>query len=556
MTALRLEMSPATGERLLRFVGDRIRFSLLSADGKPLPDRWRGLLRANLGRGSVLREEIITSRGGEKPMSGASWRDIPMRREANEWSLELTLTEVGYFKAKAYAVDSKGCQVWPEGPDIGISIHPDAYRTANTIYCAFTRLFGERKTATTTTDKQLDAQLKHLDKQGYSVIPPSGKLRDLTQELPHIIDTLGCRILHLLPINPTPATYARFGRMGSPYAGLDLTAIDPALIDFDRRTTGVAQFCELAGAVHGHGGRLFLDLVINHTGWSSTLHEYHPEWFLRGADGAFVSPGAWGVTWEDLVELNTRETDLWDHLAEAFLTWCRRGVDGFRCDAGYKVPTPVWQYITARVREEFPETLFLLEGLGGGWKETEALLTEGGMQWAYSELFQETTGPQVAGYLDHAHKQSRRVGVLAHYSETHDNDRLAKKGREWSLLRNRLCALASANGAYGFTCGVEWLATERVLVHGCAGLAWGNEENIVPDLARLNQLLAVHPCFFDGAKLTRLSPLDSPVLAFQRVSAAGESSVLVLVNTDVEQPQTLSLSLGGRTGDSVPAVEE
>src|SRR5207247_3771677 len=146
-------------------------------------------------------------------------------------------------------------------------------------------------------------------------------------------------------------------------------------------------------------------------------------------------------------------------------------------------------------------------------------------------------------YLDHAHKQSPRVAVLAHYSETHDNDRLAKKGREWSLLRNRLCALASANGAYGFTCGVEWLATERVLVHGCAGLAWGNEENIVPDLARLNQFLAGHPCFFDGAKLTRLSPLASPVFALQRVSVDRIHALLLLVNTDVEKSQPFSVSL-------------
>ena len=548
MMAPRLEMSPAPGERLLRFVGDRIQFRLFNAEGKALPDQSRGLLRANLGRGSVLREEIITARGGENPRSGASWRDIPMRRRGNEWFLELTLTEVGYFKAKAYAVDSKGWQVWPEGPDTGISVHPDAYRTANTIYCAFTRLFGERKTATTTTDKQLDAQLKQLDKQGYTAIPPSSKLRDLTRELPHIIDTLGCRILHLLPVNPTPTTYARFGRAGSPYAGLDLTAIDPALIEFDRRTTGVAQFCELAGAVHGQGARLFLDLVINHTGWSSTLHEDHPNWFLRGADGAFVSPGAWGVTWEDLVELNTRETDLWDHLAEAFLTWCRRGVDGFRCDAGYKVPMPVWQYIVARVRAEFPETLFLLEGLGGAWTDTETLLTEGGMQWAYSELFQEYSGLQVAGYLDHAHKQSERVGVLAHYSETHDNERLAKKGRAWSLLRNRLCALASVNGAFGFTCGVEWLATERVLVHGCTGLAWGSAENIVPELARLNSLISHHPCFFDRAMLKRLSPPDSPVFALQRVSADGQDAVLLLANTDIEKDQALTLALDPKAG--------
>lgn len=536
----KLEMVPGTGERTLRFVGDRIRLVLRRADGRPWPDRWQALLRTNVGRGAVLRQEIITSRGGEKPMTGASWRDIPMRRQGDECVIELALTEVGYFKAKAYAVDDAGWQVWPDGPDMGISVHPDAYRAANTIYCAFTRLFGESRSAISAADKQLEAQLKSLDKQGYAIIPPSGKLRDLIGELPHITDTLGCRILHLLPINPTPTTYARFGRYGSPYAGLDLTAIDPALVEFDRRTTGADQFRELAYAVHARGARIFLDLVINHTGWSSTLHENHPEWFVRGPDGAFVSPGAWGVTWEDLVELDESDRVLWDCLAEAFLTWCRRGVDGFRCDAGYKVPMPVWQYITALVREQFPDTLFLLEGLGGGWKETEALLTEGGMQWAYSELFQEFSGLQVAGYLDHALKQSERVGVLVHYSETHDNDRLARKGRAWSLLRNRLSALASVSGGYGFTCGIEWLATEKILVHGCAGLSWGSDENILPELAALNRLLAEHPCFFDSAKLTRLSKADSPVFALRRDSAEGKDSVIVLVNTDVEKPGSIS----------------
>ena len=83
-------------------------------------------------------------------------------------------------------------------------MHPDSYRTGNTIYCAFTRMFGETKTALSTENPKLEEQLKQLDEKGYSVIPPSGKLRDLVQQLPHIIDTLGCRILHLLPVNPSP----------------------------------------------------------------------------------------------------------------------------------------------------------------------------------------------------------------------------------------------------------------------------------------------------------------------------------------------------------------
>jgi glycosidase len=534
-------MSPPTGERLVRFVGDRLRFALRDATGQPCPSGWRACLRTNLGRAALQRQEIITATKAQRPAALGSWRDVPLACQGREWAVELALAEVGYFRAKAYAIDPRGWQHWPAGPDVGISVQPNACRTANTIYCAFTRLFGPTKTATTTTDPARERQLAALDRLGYTVIPPSGKFRDLIAELPHIFDTLGCRILHLLPVNPTPTTYARFGRFGSPYAALDLTAIDPALVEFDRRTTGVDQFRELTAAVHRHGGRVFLDLVINHTAWASTLLDNHPEWFARRPDGSFASPGAWGVTWEDLVELEHRFPELREQLADGFLEWCRRGVDGFRCDAGYKVPLPVWQYVTARVRQEFPDTIFLLEGLGGGWADTENLLTEGGLQWAYSELFQNYSGSQVAGYLDHALRQSSRVGLLVHYSETHDNPRLAARGRAWSLLRNRLCALASVSGAYGFTCGAEWLADERINVHASRGLSWNNPDNLVPELARLNRLLANHPCFFDGAALTRLSPADSSVYALWRVSAQGADAVLVLANTDAERAQNVVL---------------
>ena len=532
-------MDPAPGERFVRFVGDRVRFALRDGGGQP---GWRALLRTNLGRAATLRREIIAAHAGGAVPAGASWRDLPMQKTGDGWQIELPLAETGYFKAKAYLLDPKGWQHWPDGPDIGISVHPDFVRTANTVYCAFTRLFGATKNLSSARDEKLEAQFRQLDERGCAVIPPSGKLRDLARQLPHIVHTLGCRILHLLPVQPTPTTYARFGRFGSPYASLDLTAIDPALVEFDKRTTGVDQFCELTRTAHWFGARVFIDIVINHTGWGSTLQENHPEYFLRQPDGAFASPGAWGTTWEDLVELKQDDVALWDKIADALLIWCRRGVDGFRCDAGYKIPVPAWQYIIARVQDEFPETIFLLEGLGGSWEATENLLTDGGMQWAYSELFQNYSGRQVADYLDYANRQSARVGTYVHYSETHDNDRLAARGRAWSLLRNRLCALTSASGGFGFTCGVEWLAMERIRVHGCTGLNWDSADNIVPELARLNRLISDHPCFFDGAQLTRLSAPDSPVYALLRESAEGKDSVLVLVNTDVEKANSLALA--------------
>jgi starch synthase (maltosyl-transferring) len=525
-------MTPATGERLLRFVGDRILFTLRNQNAAPQKNL-RAFLRTNLGRAAELRREIISSNARSAVVANSSWRDLPMLKTSDGWRIELPLSEVGFFKAKPYLLDEKNWQHWPDGADVGISVHPNFARSANTIYCAFTRLFGATKNLSSTADGKLDAQLKSLEALGYATIPPSGAFRDLAKQLPHIVQKLGCRILHLLPVYPTPTTYARFGRFGSPYAALDLTAVNPALVEFDKHTTGIDQFCELTYAAHSLNARVFIDIVINHTGWGSTLQENNPEFFLKNPDREFASPGAWGTTWEDLVELEQHDVKLWDIIADSLIIWCKRGVDGFRCDAGYKIPVPAWQYIIARIQNEFPETIFLLEGLGGSWDATENLLTEGGMQWAYSELFQNYSGKEVAWYLDYANAQSARVGAYVHYSETHDNSRLAEKGRAWSLLRNRLCALTSPSGGFGFTCGVEWLAAEKIKVHGCTGLNWDAAENIVPELAQLNHLISNHPCFFDGAKLTRLSAPDSPIYALLRESAEGKDSVLILINTDV-----------------------
>jgi starch synthase (maltosyl-transferring) len=235
-------MLPGAGERLLRYVGDRVRFGL-ALEGERRG--WRAMLRTNLGRAQAARDELIATLGGGSTFAGMSWRDIPLVEGEGGWELDLPLTEVGFFRAKPYAIDPDGRQHWADGDDIGISVHPDCLRTANTIYCAFPRMFGDAKRLRSTRLGPLDEQLGVLERYGYTVIPPSGTLRDLAAAVPHIVTELGCRILQLLPITATPTTYARFGRFGSPYAAQSLTEIDPALAVFDKRTTVVDQFREL-----------------------------------------------------------------------------------------------------------------------------------------------------------------------------------------------------------------------------------------------------------------------------------------------------------------------
>ena len=526
---------PEPGKRLLRYCGDTIEIRLRS-DTKLTG---MAFLSTNIGSAAILRNEIIERAESRIPSGGQDWANIPMIREDEfTFSICLALNEEGHFECKACLVPDEDSEpVWVRGDNVHINVAPAAYCCANSIYCAFVRQYGMNisRSASALPSGVTAEQIRMYDNLNYSLIPPSGTFRSLIRRLDHIVGRLKCRIIHLLPVNPVPTTFARMGRFGSPYASLDFTGVDPALAEFDKKATPLDQFIELVDAVHARNARLFIDIAVNHTGWASKLQEEHPDWFVREANGDFHSPGAWGVTWGDLVELDHRKEEVLEYLAKVFLVWCARGVDGFRCDAGYMIPEPAWEYIIARVRREYPETIFLLEGLGGDPAVTSALLDNANMDWAYSELFQNYTREQVEGYLRYAWRQSSSDGLLVHYAETHDNSRLAAVSPVYAKMRTALCALSSVSGAFGFTNGVEWFAKEKIDVHEANALNWDSGENQIALIARLNTILAVHPAFHDGAMLQILDSGSSDSVVFLRESANGRDFVVVCINLNCDR---------------------
>lgn len=528
-----MEQSPAPGTRILAVAGDCLEVSLrLSGERRS----GRAFFRTNLGQVAVRRQEIVARTERDETPLARDWHDIPMVSGADgAFWVRVPFLHVGCFAGKTFFLpDAAQTPEWPDGENLAIKVGPACSVCGNTIYTAFVRQFGPSRTvAQADPARRLTEQ--QWDGQGYTVIPPSGTFRDLIRQLDVIFGAMHFRILQLLPIHPTPTTYGRMGRFGSPFAGLDFFTVDPALAEFDRQATPLEQFRELVDAVHARSGRLFLDIPANHTGWASTLQNHHPEWFRRDADGTFLSPGAWGVVWEDLVELDYSHPGLRSTMAEVFLFWARQGADGFRCDAGYMIPAETWTYIVARVRAEFPDTVFLLEGLGGAIAVTEQLLAEANLDWAYSELFQTHDRPGFERYLPAALDLGQRTGPLVHFAETHDNNRLAVQGETYARMRTALAALLSQHGAFGIANGVEWFATEKIDVHGASPLNWGSARNQVPVIGRINSLLAQHPAFSAGAKVRQVQTGAGNVLAVLRTpsrSVEAGGSLLVLVNLD------------------------
>ncbi len=529
---------PEPGRGVVMFCGDSITFTLdiVSDIGG------EAFIRTDLGRADVARQEIIDRVDkGDIKLNGA-WHDIKMvRQSSSRFSITLPLYEVGHFQAKCFfMIKEKASPVWPQGDNTVINVESAGSCCANIIYNAFVRQFGSAKWPREPVVPQDQQMIQTLETKGYTVIPESGKFRDLLKEVDFIFGELGCRVLQLLPIHPTPTIYARMGRYGSPYAALNFTDVDPALVEFDPLATPLEQFMELADAVHFHCGYLVLDIAINHTGWAATIHESHPEWLVRGVDGEIEVPGAWGVKWADLTKLDYSRMELWQYMAEIFLCWCRRRVDGFRCDAGYMIPLPAWEYIVARVRKEYPDTLFFLEGLGGGIHATCDLLNTANLNWAYSELFQNYQRKEIEAYLPEAVEISEKYGLMIHFAETHDNPRLAGVSQRYARMRTAVSALFSLCGGFGFSAGVEWFATEKIDVHEAPSLNWGAEENQIDHIKRLNLILRNHPTFGHDTRVFFVHSGSGNCLALARVHGPSKRRLLVVVNLDCEKDGTVS----------------
>ncbi len=524
-----MQQTPNTDDFLLKWRGDELTVTLTLN----MPRKGRAAFRTNIGNASVRRQEIIAQTEHAITPLAKAWHDIPMQEVSHGvYRCTISLNEVGIFSGKAcFFPEGSKTPEWPNGQNLHVKVEPAHLRKANSIYTVFVRQFGAAMKNEIRTD-DVKAREAYLDEKGYTVIPPSGTFRNVVRHLDTIMDEMKFRIVQVLPIFPVPTTFARMGRYGSAFAATDFLSVDPACAEFDENASPLDQFVELIDAVHAKGGLLFVDLPANHTGWAATLQTHHPNWYHREKGGKFISPGAWGVTWADLVELDYKSPELRAYMADVFLFWCRRGVDGFRCDAGYMIPEETWTYIVARVREEYPDTVFMLEGLGGKLEVTDALLARSGLDWAYSEIFQTEDRSAFEWYLPGAIARAEKYGSLVHFAETHDNDRLEKRGKVWARMRVMISALLSHQGAWGIANGVEWYCTEKIDVHGALPLNWGAQDNMLSLIARLNTILDKHPAFNSGTHVELITRGGGNCLAAVRTCSDEKFSLLILANLD------------------------
>jgi starch synthase (maltosyl-transferring) len=210
----------------------------------------------------------------------------------------------------------------------------------------------------------------------YEVFPRScalepgkhGTLRDCEARLPYIA-SMGFDVVYLPPIHPIGRT-SRKGKnnsvpaqqddVGSPWA---IGSEEGGHTSIHPRLGRLKDFRQFVSKAKGYGLEVALDMAFQCTPDHPYVQQ-HREWFRTRPDGTIQYAENPPKKYEDIYPLDFESTEwraLWTELEAVFLFWIDQGVRIFRVDNPHTKAFAFWEWVIGRIRERYPEILFLGE---------------------------------------------------------------------------------------------------------------------------------------------------------------------------------------------------
>lgn len=179
---------------------------------------------------------------------------------------------------------------------------------------------------------------------------PEGTFNAFQKHLDRLAQ-MGVEILWFMPIQPI-GKERRKGSLGSYYAIADYTGVNQEFGTLE-------DFKALVAAAQGRGMKVILDWVANHTAFDHPWVTAHPDWYTRDSKGKIVPPQA---DWTDVANLNYGKLELRAAMVAEMGYWIEEvGIDGFRCDVAFMVPTDFWNGARVALDSLKPNLFFLAE---------------------------------------------------------------------------------------------------------------------------------------------------------------------------------------------------
>jgi len=377
----------------------------------------------------------------------------------------------------------------------------------------------------------------------------SGTFKDVEARLAYVAG-MGFQILYLPPIHPIGRAF-RKGRnntvngtrsdagspwaIGSPEGGHK--AIDPELGTLD-------DFRRLVRAAGRQGMEIALDIAFQ----CSPDHPYvkeHPEWFRQRPDGTIRYAENPPKKYQDIYPFNFESSNwrgLWDELLSVFIYWSEQGVRVFRVDNPHTKPFAFWEWALARVRDQYPEAIFLSEAFTRpkvmyqlaklGFSQSYTYFAWRQAPWEIKQYATELTTPPVVDCFR-----------PSYWPNTPDilTEQLQTGGRPMSALRFVLAAtLGASYGIFGpsfeqvdvrplIPGKEEYMDSEKYEVrHWDLERPGGLRELIT----RVNAIRREQPALRHDRTLRFLRTDNERLLAYTKTAPDGSAPVCVVVNLD------------------------
>jgi starch synthase (maltosyl-transferring) len=387
-------------------------------------------------------------------------------------------------------------------------------------------------------------------------VPDREGLRAAAARLPAVAG-MGFDVAYLPPIHPIGQTFRKGPNNtltpgpddpGSPWAiGAETgghTAVHPdlgALADF-------RFFCAEARQL---GLEVALDLAFQCSPDHPWVTE-HPSFFRRRPDGSIQYAENPPKKYQDIYPLDFDTADwreLWQALLEVTLFWCEQGVGIFRVDNPHTKPIRFWQWLIARVKQQYPETVFLSEAFTR--PKLMYALAKAGFDQSYTYFTWRNTGHELRAYLEELTQPpvsdffrpnffANTPDILPQY--------LQFGGKP--AFRTRLVLAATLAASYGIYSGFELYENQAVPgseeYHDSEKYQvrvrdWDQPDTLAPLIGRLNAIRRENPALQRNTGL-RFHPTDNEhLLCYSKSAPDGDGPpnvIVVVVNLDPHHRHT------------------
>src|SRR5437588_1843281 len=312
-------------------------------------------------------------------------------------------------------------------------------------------------------------------------------------------------------------------------------AVEPALGTLE-------DFDWLNAEVRKRGMEIALDFAIN----CSPDHPYvreHPDWFYQRPDGSIKFAENPPKKYEDIFPLNFRCENwqaLWTEMVSIVLFWADHGVRTFRVDNPHTKPVAFWEYLIARVREKYPDTIFFAEAFTRPKMMKE--LAKAGFSQSYTYFTWRNSKQELTEYLTELTQTEMREYFRGNlWPNTPDilSPILQDGGRPAFIIRAVLAATLSP--LYGVYSGYElcenkalpgreeYLDSEK---YQFKERDWNAPGNIKDWIARLNKIRKENRALQMYTNLRFYRAENETILFYGKMTPARDNIILIAVNLD------------------------